>query len=158
METNFTFVALFALAALVGIATPTGLAASHEAVVEIELVETDSDEAPFAFEPGEITVEPGTTVRWVHTHDVFHTVTSTDSLDQKKGNGEFDESMSSEGDTFEVTFDEPGTYHYFCQPHSDFMFGTVVVEGEASTDAPFPGAVYLVGVLGALAVLVARRG
>lgn len=157
MRSQFTFVAVIALAALAGLATPTGLAASHGEVVEIELVETGNSDAPYAFDPGEVTIEAGTTVRWVHTHDVFHTITSTDSLDEKQANGQFDETMSSEGDTFEFTFEEPGTYHYFCKPHSGFMFGTITVEGGGSADAPLPGAWALLGVLGAVAVVVARR-
>jgi plastocyanin len=31
------------------------------------------------------------------------------------------------GDRFEFTFTRPGIYHYYCQPHSDFMWGTVHV-------------------------------
>lgn len=136
----FTVVALFALSMA---AMPSGLAASHEDVVEIRLVETGDDSEPYAFEDAEVTIEPGTTVRWVHTHDVSHTVTSTDSQEDRQPNGMFDQSLSSEGDTFEYTFDEPGTFHYFCQPHSGFMFGTVHVEGEGTdeqaNDAPLPG-------------------
>lgn len=125
-------------------ATPSGLAASHEDVVEIRIVETGDDSEPYAFEDAEVMIEPGTTVRWVHTHDVSHTVTSTNSHEDRQPNGMFDGSLSSEGDTFEYTFDEPGMYHYFCQPHSGFMFGTVHVEGEGTdeqgNDAPFPAA------------------
>lgn len=151
-----TTVTLVTLAAL---ATPTGVAAQHDDVVEIELVETGDDEAPFAFEPGEVTIDAGTTVRWVHTHDVFHTVTSTDSLDEKQANGQFDETMSSEGDTFEFTFEEPGTYHFYCKPHSGFMFGTIHVEGEAAgtSDAPLGGLVAVVAGLAASSLLAARR-
>lgn len=163
MRTTATIAAMIALTLLAGPLASTGLSASHDEVVEIELVETGDDEAPYAFEPGEVTVEPGTTVRWVHTHEVFHTVTSTDSQDEKQPNGMFDESMSSEGDTFEYTFEEPGTYHYFCKPHSGFMEGTVHVEGEDggtdgdTTDAPLGGAVALAALVAATGLLAARR-
>lgn len=59
--------------------------------------------------------------------DVFHTVTSTDSLAPRRPNGLFDKALLRKGDTFEFTFTKPGTYHFYCQPHSEFMFGTITV-------------------------------
>jgi plastocyanin len=35
--------------------------------------------------------------------------------------------MGSDGDTFEFTFEEPGEYQYYCEPHLG-MFGTITVE------------------------------
>jgi plastocyanin len=84
-------------------------------------------ERPFAFRPAEVTVRAGQAVRWLADDDVFHTVTSTDRLEPRRPNGRFDQSMSRRGQTLTHTFDRPGTFHYYCQPHSDFMFGTVRV-------------------------------
>lgn len=66
-------------------------------------------------------------MRWVNRDDVFHTVTSTDSLQPRRANGLFDASFFRSGQSFEYTFTKPGTYFYFCQPHTEFMFGTVRV-------------------------------
>jgi plastocyanin len=74
-----------------------------------------------------VTVKAGTTVRWVNDDPVFHTVTSTDSLDRLRPNGIFNRSLFARGDVFDYTFTRPGTYHYYCQPHSGFMTGTVRV-------------------------------
>ncbi len=138
------------------LAAPSGLSASHEDVEVIELVETGDSEEPYAFEPAEVTIEPGTTVRWVHTHDVFHTITSTDSHEEHNPNGEFDASMSSEGDTFEHTFEEAGTFHYYCKPHTGFMFGTITVEENGAVnetnEAPLLGALTLVTALATVAL------
>jgi hypothetical protein len=39
------------------------------------------------------------------------------------------------GESFSYTFDEPGTYEYFCIPHEDLgMVGTVTVTGGAAAD------------------------
>jgi plastocyanin len=84
---------------------------------------------PFAFSPAEVTVRAGTTVRWVNEQDVFHTVTSTDSPAPRRPNGLFNRSLFARGQTFEYTFRRAGTYHYYCQPHSEFMAGTVHVTG-----------------------------
>jgi plastocyanin len=85
-------------------------------------------EHPFAFSPRRVTIRPGQAVRWVNGDDVFHTVTSTDSLDRLRPNGRFNRSLSRRGQTFAYTFRRPGTYHYYCQPHAPFMVGTVQVE------------------------------
>jgi plastocyanin len=88
-----------------------------------------SPEQPFAFVPREITVPAGTAVRWVNDADVFHTVTSTASLTPLRPSGLFDTTLARKGQTFTHKFDRAGTFHYYCQPHSTFMVGTVKVTG-----------------------------
>jgi plastocyanin len=95
----------------------------------VRLVSVPADpDHPFAFRPQQVTVRAGQTVRWVNTEDVFHTVTSTDSLDRLRPNRRFDKALSRRGQIFDYTFRQPGTYHYYCQPHAPFMVGTVRVE------------------------------
>jgi plastocyanin len=84
---------------------------------------------PFAFRPSELTVPAGTTVRWVNNDAVFHTVTSTNSLERKRPNGLLDRSVFARGQAVQYRFTRPGTYHYYCRPHSEFMAGTVRVTG-----------------------------
>ena len=76
------------------------------------------------FAPANITVEPGTTVTWVQSGNNPHTTTSYDGL--------WDSGMIEGGTdgSFSFTFDEPGTYEYFCIPHEEMgMVGTVTVSG-----------------------------
>src|ERR687897_1775531 len=80
------------------------------------------------FAPANITVEPGTTVTWVQSGDNAHTTTSYDEL--------WDSGLLEGGseETFSFTFDEPGTYDYFCIPHEDLgMVGTVTVSGGSAS-------------------------
>lgn len=86
-------------------------------VVEVELLES------FRFSPDELRVEAGTTVRWRNTTSNFHTVTPD-------GHSAWSEwQTAGTGETFEVTFDVPGTYPYYCNPHRSLgMTGTVIVE------------------------------
>jgi plastocyanin len=85
----------------------------------------------FAFQPERIEVEPGTTVRWVNKDSAMHTVTAED--------GSFDSGEVDPSETYERTFDEPGTYAYYCEPHAyqnddgeyQGMIGEVVVTEEA---------------------------
>jgi plastocyanin len=74
------------------------------------------------FSIDEIRVPVGTTVVWENLDGYAHTVTSTDDAPVA-----FDSSGMAEGDRFEFTFDEPGTYAYFCQIHPT-MRAVVIVE------------------------------
>ncbi|TYL38541.1 halocyanin [Natronococcus pandeyae] len=96
-------------------------------VLEIETREGEDDEPAFVFDPAIAELEPGTTVRWVNTDGVFHTVTATDSLENRTASEEFNEEIRAEGDTFEWTPEEEGIQHYYCEPHAGFMIGTLAV-------------------------------
>ena len=91
--------------------------------------ETDECYIPF-----ETTVPVGTTVTWINDDSAAHTVTSGTVADGP--DGLFDSSIFMAGDTFEYTFDESGTYDYFCIVHP-WMVGKVTVSDmeEMSTDS-----------------------
>jgi plastocyanin/uncharacterized membrane protein YozB (DUF420 family) len=80
-------------------------------------------ELNFAFQPSQLTVSVGTTVVWENRERAKHTVTSDDGL--------FDSGDQNMGHTFQFTFTNPGTYHYYCQFHGDKggvgMAGTIIV-------------------------------
>jgi plastocyanin len=83
------------------------------------------------FEPANITIEPGTTVTWVQSGNNPHTTTSYDGL--------WDSGLieGGSGGTFSFTFEEPGTYDYFCIPHESLgMIGSVTVTGSTATASP----------------------
>lgn len=100
-----------------------------EAVVEVITRRGGEEEPAFVFDPPFVTVDQGTSVRWVNADGVFHTVTSTPSLSNRSGGGEtFDVTIASEGDTFEREFEESGRQDYYCSPHAGFMFGAIEIE------------------------------
>jgi plastocyanin len=74
-----------------------------------------------SFQPGETTVAVGTTVTWSNEDGVSHTTTSEETV--------WDSGTMAGGDTFSFSFDEPGTYAYFCEIHPDRMRATITVEG-----------------------------
>lgn len=83
------------------------------------------------FDQANITVEPGTTVTWVQSGNNPHTTTSYDGL--------WDSGMleGGSGGTFSFTFEEPGTYDYYCIPHESMgMTGSVTVTGGTATASP----------------------
>ena len=81
-----------------------------------------------AFDPPTLDVSVGDTVTWTNRDAaVKHTVTSgmpgdkgVPGLDQAKPDkpdGVFDGPLADDGDTFEFTFTEQGTFEYFCRVH-----------------------------------------
>ena len=65
----------------------------------------------------------GDTVTWWNDDTAAHTVTSGTPEDGP--DGFFDSSLFMAGEGFEVTFDEPGNYEYFCMVHP-WMVGAVI--------------------------------
>ena len=74
--------------------------------------------------PYEINVAIGATVSWSNDDSAAHTVTSGSVT--AGTTGVFDSSLFMAGDVFEFTFDEAGTYDYFCMVHP-WMTGIVNV-------------------------------
>ncbi|MEO6122626.1 MAG: plastocyanin/azurin family copper-binding protein [Ilumatobacteraceae bacterium] len=101
--------------------------AANEVVIENGAY--DPANAATAFLPSPMTVAVGTTVTWRNDDAVFHTVTSgTSNGTVGKPDGKFESGNIQKGETFSMTFDEAGTFDYFCTPHP-WMRGQVVVTG-----------------------------
>lgn len=102
---------------------------TDEDEVEIITRRGEGTEPQFIFDPPFVRVDLGTEIQWVNTDGIFHTVTSTGSLDSRSGGGNvFDATIGSEGDTFEWTADETGRQSYYCSPHAGFMFGAIEID------------------------------
>src|SRR5215210_6628503 len=85
----------------------------------------------FFFDPGQLTVAPGTTVTWVNEGEAPHTVTSTDGK-------QLDSATLQPGDTYSFTFkdDDAGeTYAYQCTIHPQ-MTASVTVSGGGEMTTP----------------------
>ncbi len=94
--------------------TKTPEPAAGEAVTAIEIVD-------FSFGPKEATVAVGDTLTWTNLDSAVHTVTGKEGETLKSD----DLSMDA---TYEVTFEEAGTFEYVCKFHPN-MQGTITVEG-----------------------------
>ena len=80
---------------------------------------TSTEISGFAFVPATITIPVGTTVTWFNKDSVAHTVSSRE--------GVFDGGNLSGGATFRYTFDQSGSFEYYCKIHPN-MKGEVIVE------------------------------
>ncbi len=96
----------------------------------------------FAFNPSDLTVTAGTTVRWTNMDSSEHTATSQTGPGTLIPSGVFDSGLLSPSQFYEFTFSTPGTFYYYCQPHGSSMQGVIrVVAGcyancDASTSIP----------------------
>jgi plastocyanin len=106
---------------------------------EADVIAAPDDE--LAFEPDDLTVEVGDTVRWGFasgSHNLSCRPGDDDGVALPDGAEPFgtygpdqdpDVTYVSRGETYERTFDVAGTYTYVCIPHADAgMVGTVHVE------------------------------
>jgi plastocyanin len=74
----------------------------------------------FSFGPAAVTVRPGTTVTWVNGDDTPHTVVAADTR-------AFRSKVLDTDERFSFTFNQPGTYAYFCSLHPH-MTGKIIVQ------------------------------
>lgn len=72
------------------------------------------------FDPKDVTVKAGQTVRWVNDDDVQHDAVA-------KSGADFKSELFGKGESFETKLDEPGKIDYVCTVHPN-MTGTLTVQ------------------------------
>ena len=117
-----------------GTVTVTGEAKDPPAAASTAPREVTVEMEGIAFKPPQISVAPGGKVTW-------------ENLDAAAHNAVFDDvdgletELISRGETASITApDEPGSYSYFCQPHSRTMRAVLVVVGANTGDPAATGA------------------
>jgi plastocyanin len=73
----------------------------------------------FSFGPMELTIPAGTEVTWINRDDVPHVIMSVDH--------KFKSRALDIDDKYSFTFQDPGTYEYFCAVHPK-MTGKIIVK------------------------------
>ena len=87
----------------------------------------------FAFQPANVTIRVGDTVKWTNNGASTHTTTSgTTTGGVRHPDGQWDSGSLLTGHTFSHTFTKAGAYPYYCNFHFTSMVGTVTVEAAAS--------------------------
>lgn len=126
-STTRTALVVVSTAAILGACSPSG--------PRVNLLED-------AFSPAEITIDVGETVAFVNDSTQSHTVTAYEDRipdgapyfasggfsTEAAARDDLAEGLIDPGERYEVTFEEPGTYEYFCIPHEELgMTGTITV-------------------------------
>jgi plastocyanin len=78
----------------------------------------------FTFAPPEITISPGTTVKWINQDDIPHLVAEK--------NLAFKSQALDTNDSFSFTFSAPGEVEYYCVLHPH-MTGKIIVKAGAAS-------------------------
>jgi plastocyanin len=114
-------VAVCAIALVVGIfAVNTAPATAAEVSVKM-----GADNGMLAFEPANITVKKGDTVKFVNNKLAPHNIVFDGAAADKSHN----DMMFSAGESYSVTFDEAGEFPFYCSPHRGAgMQGKVTVQ------------------------------
>ena len=106
------------LAAALGISGSRAAKAEEaKAAIDAKSIEIHIDN--FAFTPAEVTIAPGTTVKWINRDDIPHTVVEK-AISFKSKPMDTDESYSH-------TFETVGDVEYFCSLHPH-MIGKIIVK------------------------------
>lgn len=108
------------------------------AAAETVTVKMGSDSGMLMFEPANITIHSGDTVKWVNNklppHNIMFDEKNVPGADKELATKlSHSQLLFSPGESYEVTFasDLPaGSYTYFCAPHRGAgMVGKITVEG-----------------------------
>ena len=78
-----------------------------------------------------MTVAPGDTITFVNNESIPHDVHKTAGPGDDFSSGDI--GGMQEGDTFELTLDEPGKYDYVCKVHAPGMAGSITVISSGAT-------------------------
>ena len=90
----------------------------------------------FAFSPANLWIDPGTTVTFEWTSNNHNVLPESQPSD-----GGFDghEPIENGGFSFKFTFETPGMYEYYCEPHRSVgMLGGIAVGNDVPTATPTP--------------------
>jgi len=82
------------------------------------------EESNACYLPADITINAGDTVEWINVDTAAHTVTGGSPADGPSG--VFDSSLVMASANYAFTFDDAGSYDYFCMVHP-WMVGSVTV-------------------------------
>ena len=124
-----------------GLLTAALTGCSSEATSDTATAQSAAPDGPavsmsrLMYMPDTIEVKAGTAVTWTNGESISHTVTSgkptgvdaeTSLRSGEEPDGRFDEQLAKEGDSFSFTYEEPGTYPYYCDIHKGMNAEVVV--------------------------------
>lgn len=113
----FGAAAVLSLVFASGVVPPRSVAAAQDQSAT-NVVTIDN----FTFAPMDLTVPAGAQVTWINKDDVPHTVVSVDH--------KFKSRALDTDEKFSYTFQDPGTYEYFCSVHPKMTAKIIVKKAQ----------------------------
>ncbi|MGY6528885.1 MAG: plastocyanin [Cyanobacterium sp.] len=100
-------------------------APANAATVEVKM---GADSGMLAFQPAEVTIQAGDSVKWINNKLAPHNVVFDPSAPNAAELSHKGLAFAA-GESFEATFDQPGEYSYYCEPHRGAgMNGKIIVQ------------------------------
>ncbi len=126
MKIVYSLFGLLAIFSLIAVA-PSAFGDHSSVTVTNALGSSTPGCEPDCFIPSTVTIDVGGEVIWENNDNAAHT--SSSGTPTEGPDGVFDSSLIMAGSSFSHTFDEAGTFDYFCMVHP-WMEGTVIVSAE----------------------------
>ncbi len=126
MKIIYSLFGLLAIFSLIAVA-PSAFGDHSSVTVTNALGSSTPGCEPDCFIPSTVTIDVGGEVIWENNDNAAHTSTAGSPVDGPSD--VFDSSLIMAGSSFSHTFDEAGTFDYFCMVHP-WMIGTVIVSAE----------------------------
>jgi plastocyanin len=101
------------------------------AAAETYTVKMGTDSGLLKFDPAELTIKPGDTVKWVNNKLAPHNVVfdSTKVAETFADKANHKGMLFQPGESFETNFSDAGEYPYYCEPHRGAgMVGKITVQ------------------------------
>lgn len=108
------------------ITTSTNLSMDSRRTLDVSIVNGSSNLTDTAFQPNPVNIKVGETVRWTNDDNVIHTITEGTPATGNLPGERFESDLMNTGQTFELTFNQTGTFDYYCDLHHN-MVGQVIV-------------------------------
>ena len=96
----------------------------------VKMITGDNAGHAYRFEPNQLAIMPGDTVRFVNAQDDRHNVMF--AAVPKGAEFALSPILEKAGQTWSYTFTREGTYRYHCHPHEELGMKGVIVVGKAS--------------------------
>ena len=129
---RYLFFSLLVISAIGLFAVPQAFADATVTNAEGSSTPGCEETADGCFIPSTVTIDIGGTVTWENNDTAAHTSTGGSATDGPSG--VFDSSLIMAGSSFSHTFEEAGSFDYFCMVHP-WMAGLVIVEDAAAAEA-----------------------
>ncbi len=83
-------------------------------------IPAEADPLKKHFEPVELTIQQGDTIRWVNNDEDLHIFATIPGW-LREGQPKFSSPEIGKGKSYEIAFDVPGDYPYFCYIHVNMV-------------------------------------
>jgi plastocyanin len=104
----------------------TSVEAQTGIIISISIVPGASTLTDTSFQPNQANIQVGDIVRWTNNDNTIHTVIEGNPSTGGDVEGGFASEILGPGVTFEHTFNQTGTFEYYCNLHPQ-MVGTIIV-------------------------------